>query len=129
MTFDPYRQQQPQYPPPQAWPPRQPQPQYPPQQQMQVQPYYRQPYPQQWQQPAPYPQPAPAPVNAALIVILSFIIPGLGSIVGRSYVHGSIILAAFLLSAALILAGIGIFLVPITWIWGMIAACVLASRR
>lgn len=88
------------------------------------------------QQPPPHPgpqaywpQPPASPVSPALIIILSFIVPGLGSIVGRSYVHGSIILAAFLLSALSLLIGIGLLLVPITWIWGMIAACVLASRR
>jgi TM2 domain-containing membrane protein YozV len=144
MTFDP-RSQGPQ----ELWGPRQqPQPyqgQWPPPQPQQgwqqQQPQYQQPqyplqaYPQQWQ-PAPYPQPgyapqAPAtpPRNTALIIILSFLIPGLGSLYGGSYVHGAIILAAFLLSAFLILAGIGIFLVPVTWIWGMIAACVLAGRR
>jgi TM2 domain-containing membrane protein YozV len=138
MAFDP-RYQQPQ----QAWAPRQQQPyqgQWPPQQAMPVpyqqQPQYPpQPYPPQQWQPAPYPQPgyapqAPAapPKNPALIIILSFLIPGLGSLYGGSYAHGAIILAAFLLSALLILAGIGILLVPVTWLWGMIAACVLASR-
>jgi TM2 domain-containing membrane protein YozV len=129
LTYDPHQGQ---YPPRQPyrgqWPPQQQQPQYPPQYQpppgYQVQPY-AQPYPppQQWQQPA-----AP-PVSPALIVILSFLIPGLGSIVGRSYVHGSIILAAFLISAFLVFFAIGIFLVPVTWLWGMIAACVLVSRQ
>jgi hypothetical protein len=120
-------QWQPQQPYQGQWPPPQQQPQYPPQYQQppgyQVQPYAPYAPPQQWQ------QPAAAPVSPALIVILSFLVPGLGSIVGRSYVHGAIILAVFLLSAALILVGIGIFLVPCVWIWGMIAACVLASRR
>ena len=112
MAYDPYGQQQPQYQ----------QPQYPAQQDPQ-------PYPQQW--PQPYGQPpamAIVPKSPGVALLLSLLIPGVGSIYAGNVALGVIILVASLIADVLCLVVIGFVLAPAVWIWGMIAAYLDAQR-
>ena len=67
----------------------------------------------------PYPQQV-APKNPALGLIVSFFIPGLGSLINGATATGLIILGGYLVSCVLMLILIGFLTAPIFWIWGMI---------
>ncbi len=84
----------------------------------------------QWApQPQAYPvPPIVVPKNGAVGVLLSFFIPGLGSIVNGSVGMGLVILAADFVSWLLVLVLIGIPLVFAVWIWGMIDGYLSAQR-
>lgn len=99
-------------------------------------------YQPQPQQPQAYPQQPPAyypavppqtqaypqpyrpvqPHSAALAVIASFFIPGLGSMLNDRAGKGIAILISYLVSCLLCLVLIGFFTTPIIWIWGMVTA-------
>lgn len=147
MTYDPYRQAprpyQGQWPPPQQQPQNPPQyqqpqpgqwpqqqvPQYPPPPGQQVQPYQQQPYPpQQWQSPYAPPGMTIAPKSPGLALLISFFLPGVGSMYAGSVGLGVIILILWLISVVTVIIVIGWILAPACWIWGMIAACMNAQR-
>jgi TM2 domain-containing membrane protein YozV len=128
-SFDPQNQARYQVPDPQA----QIQPQPEPQIQPQAQPPQAQPpqaqygvYGQQNMPPGGYPvagqQPVVAPRSPAIALLLSFFIPGLGSMVNGRVGIGALILGLYILGYILILVFVGIFVVIGVWIWGMIDA-------
>ena len=73
-----------------------------------------------WGQPSPYF--SVQPHSAALAVVASFFIPGLGSMLNEKIGKGIGILAAYLVSVCLIFFFIGFIAAPAVWIWGMVAA-------
>lgn len=82
-------------------------------------------------QSAPQGQPAPQvilPKNPALGVILSFFIPGLGSIVNGSTGRGVTILGLYVLGWILAFFIIGIPILFGVWIWGLVDGYVSAQR-
>jgi TM2 domain-containing membrane protein YozV len=62
------------------------------------------------------------PHSAALAVVASFFIPGLGSMLNEKVGKGIGILAAYVVSVVLIFVVIGFIAAPAVWIWGMVAA-------
>jgi TM2 domain-containing membrane protein YozV len=121
--YDP-RQQQPQ----QQWGQ---QPDYPAsfqpdQQRAQVQPYapsqYQQPYPQQYPPPGWQPPMQVAPRSPAVGLIVSFFLPGVGSMMAGKTRKGIGILVGYMVGWLLCLVLIGFIVMPIFWIWGMVAA-------
>lgn len=62
------------------------------------------------------------PHSAALAVVASFFIPGLGSMLNEKLGKGIGILACYIVAFVLIFALVGIVAAPIVWIWGMVAA-------
>lgn len=68
------------------------------------------------------------PRSPAVGIILSFFIPGLGSMYAGSGGVGTIILVSYLISWLLTLVFIGFILVPVVWIWGMIHGHMAAVR-
>ena len=76
-------------------------------------------------------QPTPQiilPKNPALGVILSFFIPGLGSIVNGNTSRGAIILCVYVLGWILSLFLIGIPILIGAWIWGLVDGYLSAQR-
>lgn len=61
------------------------------------------------------------PHSAALGVVASFFVPGLGSMLNEKIGKGVGILCAYILSLVLCLVLVGFILAPAVWIWGMIA--------
>jgi TM2 domain-containing membrane protein YozV len=79
----------------------------------------------------PYIQPAVpmiAPKNGAIGVLLSFFIPGLGSIVNGSVGRGVLILGVYVVGWLLTLVLIGFPIIFGAWIWGMIDGHLAAQR-
>ena len=112
--YDPRRQQQ-----PQQWGQ---QPDYPPsfqpQQGGQVQPYgYQQPGPVQV-----------APLSPALGLIVSIFLPGVGSMMAGKTGKGVGILIGWLIGCCCASSSSGSFIMPVFWIWGMVAAYTDAVR-
>jgi TM2 domain-containing membrane protein YozV len=68
------------------------------------------------------------PKNPALGVILSFFIPGLGSMVNGSGARGGIILAVYAFGWILSLVLIGIPILIGAWIWGLVDGYLSAQR-
>lgn len=68
------------------------------------------------------------PHSAALAVVASFFVPGLGSMLNEKVGKGVGILAAYVVSVVLIFILIGIITAPAVWIWGMVAANNDANR-
>ena len=68
------------------------------------------------------------PKNPALGVILSFFIPGLGSIVNGSTSRGVTILVVYVVGVILSFFLIGIPVVIGAWIWGMVDGYLSAQR-
>src|SRR3954468_16593468 len=68
------------------------------------------------------------PKNPALGVILSFFIPGLGSIVNGSVGRGGVIMGCFFVAVLFILLLIGIPFAIGLWIWGMVDGYQSAQR-
>jgi len=85
--------------------------------------YQPQPYapPQHYQPPqyGQYPQVAPKSPAAGLIV--SVFLPGVGSMMAGKTGKGIGILAGWLIGGLLCLAVVGFFIVPVFWIWGLVA--------
>ena len=90
------------------------------------QPYGRQPYPQQ--PPSYWPQQQVAPKSVLAAVVVSFFIPGLGTITSGEKVWGSVILGLWLVSIPLTLVWIGFITGFICWITGMISGGMAAQR-
>jgi TM2 domain-containing membrane protein YozV len=61
------------------------------------------------------------PHSAALAVVASFFIPGLGSKLNEKVGKGIGILVAYIAALALILLLVGLVAAPAVWIWGMVA--------
>jgi len=68
------------------------------------------------------------PKNPALGVILSFFLPGLGSIVNGSVGLGVAIMACYFVAWLFALILIGIPFVIGTWIWGLVDGYLSAQR-
>ncbi len=93
---------------------------------------------QQWAQPQPYSQMQPygqvpgqmavAPKNPAISLLISFFVPGLGSLINGNTQTGVIILALWVVGIVLTFFIIGFFVVLGAWIWGMIDAYQSAQR-
>ncbi len=66
--------------------------------------------------------PVIAPKNPAVSLILSFFLPGLGTIVNGDVGKGVGILLGYLFSYVLMFILIGFLTAPAFWIWGMIDA-------
>ena len=73
-------------------------------------------------------QPMIVPKNPALGVILSFFIPGLGSIVNGSAGRGAVIMVCYFVAWLFSLVLIGIPFVIGTWIWGLVDGYASAQR-
>jgi TM2 domain-containing membrane protein YozV len=69
-----------------------------------------------------------APKNGGIGVLLSFFIPGLGSMVNGSAGLGALILGVYIVGWILTLVLIGIPIVFGAWIWGMIDGYLSAQR-
>jgi TM2 domain-containing membrane protein YozV len=106
-------------PPGQGYPPPQGQQGFPPA-------VYQQPYPQGPGYMAP-PVMQVMPKNAALAIIISFFIPGVGSIYAGKTTTGVIILICYVVSWILTIILIGFAGVFIFWVWGMIDAFLAAQ--
>jgi TM2 domain-containing membrane protein YozV len=96
-----------------------------------------------YEQARPFPDPAPqagqhqagyavrqvvAPKNPAIGAILSFFIPGLGTMVNGSVGRGVLILALYAIGWVLSLLLIGIPLLIGAWIWGLVDGYTSAQR-
>ena len=96
--------------------------------------YAMQPMPQaQPWQPMPahgqgMPQPVVAPKNPAVCLVLSLLIPGLGSIVADNTGTGVLILVLYFVSVILSIFLIGIPFAIGIWIWGMVDAYKSAQK-
>jgi TM2 domain-containing membrane protein YozV len=80
---------------------------------------------------APYVQPgqlAVAPKNPAISLLISFFLPGVGSLVNGDTAIGLVILIGWLVSWVLTLVFIGFLTATAFWIWGMIDAYKGAQR-
>lgn len=60
--------------------------------------------------------------NPAVSLLVSFFIPGVGSMINGDANTGIIILVSYIISVILMLVLIGFLLAPAVWIWGMIDA-------
>jgi TM2 domain-containing membrane protein YozV len=81
---------------------------------------YQHQYPTPGQYAAPWMrQPAVAPKSAALAVVLSFFIPGLGSMVSSRVGRGILILVLWVVGVVLVPFVVGAFICLGVWIWGM----------
>jgi len=81
------------------------------------------------QPPAGYPvQQVVTPKNAAIGVVLSFFIPGLGTMVNGNVGRGVLILALYVVGWVLSFLLIGIPLLIGVWIWGLVDAYTSAQR-
>jgi hypothetical protein len=69
-----------------------------------------------------------APKSPGQAVLLSFLIPGLGSMTSGAGGIGSLILVCYVISWISTLFIVGFLLVPCVWIWGMIQAHSSARR-
>ncbi len=96
-------------------------------------PGYQQPQGQHGFPPAPYQQPYPpgyaappvmqvVPKNAGIALLISFFIPGVGSLYAGKTNTGVIILIGFIISWVLTIVIIGFLGVLGFWVWGMIDA-------
>jgi TM2 domain-containing membrane protein YozV len=99
----------------------------------QVQPYGQ---PQAYAQAQPYGQPQAgypvsqvvAPKNPAIGLLLSFFIPGLGTMVNGNVGRGILILALYLVGWALSIILIGFPVLIGAWIWGLVDGYTSAQR-
>lgn len=77
----------------------------------------------------PYPpQPIIAPKNGAFGLLLSFFIPGLGSMVNGSGARGGVILAVYVVGCLLSFFLIGIPIAIGAWIWGLVDGYLSLAR-
>ena len=68
------------------------------------------------------------PKSPGVALLISFFLPGVGSMYAGSVGLGVIILVLWLISAVAVFFVIGWILAPACWIWGMIAAHMNAQR-
>jgi len=73
-------------------------------------------------------QPGATSRNPAASLLASLIVPGLGTIINGEPGKGALILAGWIVSWLLVLATIGVILVPAVWIYGMYDAFQGARR-
>jgi TM2 domain-containing membrane protein YozV len=73
-------------------------------------------------------QPMVAAKNPAVSLLISFFLPGVGSMVNGDVGTGVTILIAYVIAAVLIVVFIGILLAPAVWIWGLVDAYQGAQR-
>jgi TM2 domain-containing membrane protein YozV len=93
------------------------------QQPFQQQPYQQQPYQQPYQQGyAGPPVMQVVPKNAGIAILISFFIPGVGSLYAGKTSTGVIILVGYIVSWVLTLVIIGFVGIFGFWVWGMIDA-------
>jgi len=59
------------------------------------------------------------PKNPAISLLISFIVPGVGTIINGETGKGIAILVAYIVSLFLIIVLVGILLAPAVWIYGM----------
>jgi len=74
------------------------------------------------------PQPGTASRNPVASLLASLLIPGLGTIINGETGKGVLVLAGWIVSWFLVLATIGLILVPAVWIYGMYDAFQGARR-
>lgn len=60
--------------------------------------------------------------NPSIATMLSFFFMGLGQIYNGQIGKGVLFIILYIISVALMYAGIGVITTPILWIWGMIDA-------
>lgn len=65
--------------------------------------------------------------DAGLAVVLSVIMPGLGQIYNEQFLKGAVVFILALIAALLIVAGIGLILFPIVWVYSAWDAYSVAS--
>lgn len=92
------------------------------------QPHLPQPYQAGYPQQQGYQQQVVTPKNPAISLLLSFLLPGVGSMVNGDTNKGIGILVGYLLSYLLMLVIIGFITAPIFWVWGMVDAYQGAQR-
>jgi TM2 domain-containing membrane protein YozV len=73
-------------------------------------------------------QPGTTSRNPAASLLASLLIPGLGTIINGETGKGVLILAAYVVAWLLVLAVIGIIIVPAVWIYGLYDAFQGARR-
>jgi TM2 domain-containing membrane protein YozV len=78
--------------------------------------------------PAPQTQPVVAARNPAISLLISFFVPGLGSMINGRVGIGVAILLVYILGYILILFLIGIPIVIGAWIWGLVDAYQSAQK-
>ena len=81
-----------------------------------------QPYAQQYPPPGWQPRPQVAPRSPALGLIVSIFLPGVGSMMAGKTGKGIGILIGYMIGWLLCLVLIGFLIMPVFWIWGMVAA-------
>ena len=64
-------------------------------------------------------QPGTGSRNPVASLLASLLVPGLGTIINGETGKGTLILGAWLIGWLLVLAVIGVFIVPAVWIFGM----------
>jgi len=69
-----------------------------------------------------------APKNPAVSLIVSFFIPGVGSMMNGDVTTGVVILVLFIVGVFTSVFVVGIFLILGAWIWGMVDAYQGAQR-
>jgi len=69
-----------------------------------------------------------APKNPAVSLIVSFFIPGVGSMMNGDVTTGVVILVLFIAGVFTSVFVVGIFLILGAWIWGMVDAYQGAQR-
>jgi TM2 domain-containing membrane protein YozV len=62
-------------------------------------------------------------------VLISFFIPGLGSIVNGSVGMGVLILVIWLIGVALTFVLVGFYIILVAWVWGLVDGVLSADRR
>jgi TM2 domain-containing membrane protein YozV len=97
-------------------------------------PYQQQPYQQPYQQPFQQGYAGPpgglvVPKNAGIALLISFFIPGVGSLYAGKTSTGVIILVGYIVSWLLTLIIIGFVGVFAFWVWGMVDAYQAAQAR
>lgn len=93
-----------------------PQPHYP------VRPYQPPAQPQPYAYRQPYPVQVVAPRSPAAGLIVSFFLPGVGSMMAGKTGKGIGILIGYLIGCLLCIIVIGFIVAPVFWIWGLVAA-------
>lgn len=84
--------------------------------------------PQPWAPPGAQPQPAAGRKSPAVGVLLSFFVPGLGSMASGNVGIGVTILILNIVGWVLVFALIGIPIALGSWIWGMVDAYLSAQK-
>jgi TM2 domain-containing membrane protein YozV len=73
-------------------------------------------------------RPQVQPRGRAVGAVVSFFVPGVGSMINGSALRGTVILISYIISGLLCLVLIGFILLPIVWIWGIVDGALSADR-